>query len=129
MKQQFQFWLDAWITSVNCKLEELPPQKRFRPKLELPVLKNYKDDAPKAYWDKFPKNLNNSAKPLVDGAMLKRWALNLGFKDEILLEKVAKDLLFGADIGCRGRFRRPGRSSNAPSAYEDGQKVSDAIGV
>ena len=129
VRLQFHFWLDVWNSSVNSDLEELPPPKRFKPKLDLPVLQNYKTNAPKGYWDKFPKNLNNSAKSLVDGALLKQWALKLGFKDVGLLKKVAKDLIWGADIGCRGRFRRPGRSSNAPSAYEDGQKVSDAIGV
>ena len=38
-----------------------------------------------------------------------------------------QDLTLGADIGCRGAARGPTRSTNAPSAYEFGAQVSDAI--
>ena len=44
------------------------------------------------------------------------------------MNQVVQDLTQGADIGCRGPFRRPGWSSNAPSALQNGYQVSDAIG-
>lgn len=33
----------------------------------------------------------------------------------------------GADIGCKGKFRSASTSTNAPSAYQYGAEVSDAI--
>jgi len=40
---------------------------------------------------------------------------------------VCKDLEEGADIGCKGSARNSSYSSNAPSAYEFGPEVTDAI--
>ena len=54
-------------------------------------------------------------------------AMEAGFKDKQTLDKVYKDLLEGARIGCEGDFRKPSVSKNAPMAYECGDRVSDAI--
>jgi hypothetical protein len=43
------------------------------------------------------------------------------------LQRVIGYVENGADIGCRGEARLPTRSSNAPSAYEFGPQVTDAI--
>ena len=101
--------------------------KIFTPKFELPCLEDYRRDAPQSYWDVFPKNLSWPAKSLVSHTRLRSMALECGFRDLVLLDKICRDLEFGADIGCRGDFRRPSYATNAPSAYENGQKVSDAI--
>jgi len=93
------------------------------------VLDDYSKPAPDYYWNLFPQNLKQPAKSLVNGALLKSWALAMGFEDIDLLNLIEKDLTQGADIGCRGTFRRPGKSGNAPSALENGEKVSDAIGL
>ena len=47
--------------------------------------------------------------------------------DKNMLALVLADLKSGAKIGCSGRFREPSKASNAPSAFDDGQKVTDAI--
>ena len=54
-------------------------------------------------------------------------ALGVGTVDKQVLQKVLFDLRFGAKIGCKGPYRLPSRATNAPSAYEDGEKVTDAI--
>jgi hypothetical protein len=40
---------------------------------------------------------------------------------------VYSDLKFGAKIGCKGKFRNPTKSNNAPSAFEFGDRVSYSI--
>ena len=50
-----------------------------------------------------------------------------GFRDVETLNKVFLDLSTGANIGCRGPFRSAGKATNAPSAFDHGYQVSDAI--
>ena len=54
-------------------------------------------------------------------------ALSCGFKDLVLLNKVCTDLSQGAVLGCKDPFRAPGKATNAPGAYEEGEKVTDAF--
>ena len=54
-------------------------------------------------------------------------AIQCGYRDTVTLNKAYNDLCHGADTGCRGLFRNPGKASNAPSAYEHGPQVTDAI--
>ena len=121
------YWSKRWLNLMRSPLPLLPPMKVFKPKHNLPVLKDYKNPASVDYWLTFPKNYVRPAISLVNGLLLKDLALQLGYKDRPTLEKAVNDLVHGADIGCRGRYRQPGRSSNAPSATANGARVSDAV--
>jgi hypothetical protein len=44
-----------------------------------------------------------------------------------MLDTVCTDLSEGADIGCSGQHRQATFSSNAPSAYEFAEQVTDSI--
>ena len=127
VQQAFNFWYSRWQAFALKPLSPLPPQKIFCPKFNLPVLQDYKATAPPSYWDSFPRNMQATTSSLVCHTKLRAMALDAGFRDLATLDKVCTDLQFGADIGCRGEFRRPGRASNAPSAFNEGRKVSDAI--
>ena len=94
----------------------------------MPVLDNYKDPAPPSYWEKFPENLASTAKSLIDGEALKRLALECGYEEKVHLDWVVEQIN-GAKIGCKGTFRNPSTASNSSSAYDNGEKVSDAIGM
>lgn len=59
--------------------------------------------------------------------LFRELAIDAGFEDRELLEVVYSDLKFGARIGCQGEFRNPSKSTNAPSAFEFGERVSDSI--
>ena len=64
---------------------------------------------------------------MVSADRLEELALEHGFQDITTLGKILKDLRQGAVIGCTGKFRGPTKASNAPSAFMDGRKVTDAI--
>ena len=64
---------------------------------------------------------------LIDGRKLRELALEAGFGDLGILDAACEDLEHGAVIGCHGHFRGPSSASNAPGAYSDGEKVTDAI--
>ena len=120
-------WKLAW-RHCNCRaLPELPPPKAFKPKYVLPELTSYSDVFPSWFWALAPANYNSPAKSLVDADKLRNCAVKYGYQDLATLSKVCEDLEFGADIGCVGEFRRPSRATNAPSAYENGKQVTDAV--
>ena len=129
VRSQFSLWMDCWKKVAASGVPALPPTKIFTAKCNLPVLSDYSKPAPASYWDQFPKNLVQPAKSLVDGPTLEAMAIECGFEDLRLLDRVVRDLVEGADIGCKDPFRQAGMSSNAPSAVKNGNRVSDAIAV
>ena len=64
---------------------------------------------------------------MVDAEKLLAAAKRAKFPDAATLSKVYTDLKYGARIGCIGSFREPSKASNAPSAFENGPQVTDAI--
>ena len=120
-------WCD-WVSVIGASaLDPLPPNKLFKPKYPLQRLQSYRSPAPAAYWDSFPKNLVRPGRSRVCHVVLRNLAMKHGFRDKTLLESICSDLVEGADIGCKGHFRMPSRSTNAPSSFEFGPHVSDAI--
>ena len=99
----------------------------FTPKYNLPLLPNYKDVAPNWFWNDFPNNFVKPAVSHINADLLKVLALESSFKDLDILNNIICDLVNGAKIGCKGKFRNPSRATNAPSAHDDGEKVTDAI--
>ena len=106
VKENRELWARRiWHFQIS-QLDPLPARKIFRPKFNLPVLDSYREHAPAWYWSNFPSNLVYPGKSMVD---------------------ILHDLNDGADIGCKHPFRQPSVSTNAPSSYEFGPHVSDAI--
>ena len=101
--------------------------KTFKPKYNLPILESYKIPASEAFWDNFPKNLQQPAVSTICPDTLRSMLLDTNFPDVTLAHLICDELKNGAKIGCVGRFRLPSSASNAPSAYEFGPQVTDAI--
>ena len=120
----------AWMEVImEVKLEgcpKPPASKVFKPKHILPKLPSYRGAAPPGYWESFPSNMSSIRPSLICHKALRWLSKEHGVKGP-MLEQVLLDLEFGADIGCKGKCRDPTRSTNAPSAYEFGAQVSDAI--
>ena len=124
-----RFWHRIWQQCANAPLPALPEPKVFKPKLDLPRLACYRANAPDSFWEKFPSNLAQHTTSLVDHLALARLAEQTRYPHHDVLGKVLKDLESGAVIGCKPPFRVASRATNAPSAYADGYKVTDAIGT
>ena len=119
-------WLGVMESVHRAGCPTLPARKVFKPKHGLPTLKDYRGKAPPGYWNSFPVCNKYPGKSWIDPEKLMLLAREHGVKGD-RLDKALNDLRHGADIGCRGDARRPTRSTNAPSAYEFGPQVSDAI--
>ena len=113
--------------SANLELPDLPPPKVFKPKYDLPNLGDYNTVFPSWFWAQVPSNFTAPAISSVDSHKLYNLAQLYGFNDLCLLDKIRSDLEEGAFIGCKGEYRNPSRATNAPSAYENGAQVTDAI--
>ena len=123
----FALWYRRWSETANLNIPDLPPNKVFKPKFNLPRLDDYNSTFPNWFWAQAPSNYVAPAVSLVDPHKLNSLARLYGFFDLGLLEKVCSDLRSGAIIGCKGDFRNPSHATNAPSAYENGAQVTDAI--
>ena len=105
----------------------IQPLKIFKPKFNLPTLDRYDIPAPTNYWSYWPKNYNQDQKQPIKVDLFKKMAIDAGFQDLELLEIIYSDLKFGATIGCKGKYRKPTKSTNAQSSFEFGDRVSDSI--
>jgi hypothetical protein len=121
-------WICRILTVLMATTVFNEAVKVFKPKFpEIPVLNCYKGRLPDEFWDKFPVNLKCPAVPSLKKKKLKQWAQALGVSDPERLQQVLGYVENGADIGCKGAAPLPSRSSNAPSAYDYGPQVTDAI--
>jgi hypothetical protein len=127
VKDQLVWWKNCLTKVLACGDPPSPPAKEFKPKVELPVLKCYRQKAPVEYWEKFPRAGKGVGVSLINASKLWNMAQAVGWTEDERLAAVCKDLTEGADIGCVGAARLPTRSGNAPTAYEFPRQVSDAI--
>ena len=120
-------WFSLWSANACTTLPSLPPPKTFKPKHRLPVLSDYSNGAPASFWRDFPSYYVQPGVSLINPDTLRTLGLQTGFPDHGLLHSICLDLRLGARIGCTGKFRLPSRATNAPSALEEGHKVTDAV--
>ena len=122
-------WVDRML-ELSTRGPPMPPkQKVFKPKLALPTLDDYSKPAPAWFWDIFPSNYVSPAVSKVNADLLLHLAMKYDYPDKEHLDKVVGWISNGADIGCKGFYRNPSKAKNAKSAYSEGVKVTDAIGI
>jgi len=122
-----QSWIHHITRAVAAADPSIPAKKVFSPKHKLPPVASYRLDPGPEFWSKFPCNRCLVGKSSIDPSKLRNLAFSLGFKNQALVDTVCRDLVDGADIGCRGPARLPSVSSNAPSAYEFPEQITDSI--
>ena len=122
-----QFWSDRAVGATNSPDPPLPPLKIFHPKKVLPPVRDYRAAASQDFWEVFPSNLKKVGTSPVSATRLRSWANAIGCSNWDRLNRVCKNLENGANIGCKDPFREPSFSSNASSAYESGQEVTDSV--
>jgi hypothetical protein len=105
----------------------LPPPKIFKPKYQLPLIEDYKAEAPAEFWEIFPDREPGAGHSLVSEQKLREAQMEAKLEAGPVFEAVCRDIREGADIGCRGQFREQSGSSNAPSAFEYAAQVTDSI--
>ena len=108
-----------------------PPKKGFNPaNPEIPILENYRARPGKEFWDVFPVHRNwRSGTPFkLDLDKLESWVKLAGDTEQMrtLLSEISHDVTYGADLKVEDGYE-PNANKNAPSAYEQGQWVTDEV--
>jgi hypothetical protein len=119
-------WWGVMEGVISTGRPALKPKKIFTPKHPLPTLNSYNGAANQDFWKAFPTNHKWPGKSLINADALELLGSSLGIIDDRFM-LVLNDIRYGASIGCRGEARLPTRSKNAPSAFEFGPQVTDAI--
>jgi hypothetical protein len=124
----FNKWKTRLWEVAALNFTSKPQTVSFTPKCNLPPLDSYKGKFPDGFWDPCTTAGTQHA-GLIDGEALHEMAAGVHQIDRQRLDRVVQRAKFGADIGCKGIFRTPTSSSNAPDAYVNGRQVTDAVGT
>ena len=115
---------------MDTELPAYPDKKKFKPKCpNVPVLKNYSNGTTKKFWSKFPENrdLLGGSPYKINADLLVERAEKCGVADMLTVRAVANDIRNGCDLKVDAKSCKPTKTTNAPSAYKDGIKVTDAL--
>ena len=108
----------------------MPPKKKFKSKSSLPKLPTYKGGPGASFWSKCPYLSWEDAKGIqsgIDADLLEEMAINSNYPNTDLLKDILRDIREGARLGVAQGMDKPSDSTNAPSSYEFGQQVTDAV--
>ena len=113
----------------------LPPPKMFSASNpEVPIREDYRSAPLSEWWDHWPRasyEVATARKSNISAEKLRSLALVYQYPNAEALGKAVHDLSFGADIGVHKSdeplAREASTSTNAPSSYEFGDRVTDSI--
>ncbi len=123
----FEFWKNRVVAAADSDDPALPAKKQFTAKFNLPEITDYRNTACDKFWKAFPVNHLKTGTSPVSATRLRSWANAIGCTDRERLETVCKDLENGANIGCVGAAREATVCGYAPSGYDCGAEVTDAV--
>ena len=111
-------------------MPDIPPLKVFKAKCpEIPILKNYDFGAPRSFWNKFPvnKNIKKPGPFKLDAEQILSRATKCGVQNMRVVRGFVNDIKNGCNLKVDNDAYKPRKSNNAPSARDEGEKVSDAL--
>ena len=115
---------------MNHPPPDMPPLKVFTPKCpELEKLSSYNGEAKEEFWQSFPvyRNMHGKSPYKLRADVLVQLAEGVVVADMETVRAVANDIIHGCDLKVDGDKCPPSRSTNAPSAKNNGYKVTDAL--
>lgn len=123
--------MEQFEAYMTMPVPALQPKKVFKVKNPaVYYLEDYSKTAPLDWWKKWP-SLSWEEGQLIKSDIKPRkmvmWADKANHPDMGLVLEIADDLKYGCDLGTRGEYLCPSTSSNAPSALEFGDRVTDSI--
>ena len=111
-------------------LPDEPLLKKFKSKQNLPKLASYSEPAPDWYWEKWPCldwEVAKKLKSQINPEILLEMGRTTKFPYPCLLKEIYNDVKKGVSLGVKKEFQIPSTATNAPSALEVGEKVSDEL--
>ena len=130
MVENFKRMREIVLSEMEGAFLREPPKKKFKPKNQLPKLEDYKLEANESYWAKWEKlnwTKGRQIKSSIDANLLRNLGIQTKFPFPNLMEIIVCDVEEGAGIGISSECKVASKATNAPSAYDQGEKVSDEI--
>ena len=123
--------LGQFVKHLARPLPQLQPLKEFQAKNpEIPRLSDYSKPPPPgwfSYWPSLSWEEGRIRKSGINAKKMVMWAEKSNHPDMGTVLDIARDVTYGCDLGTRGVNLCPSTSSNAPSAYKYGERVTDSI--
>ena len=117
-------------SQIDSEAPALPAKKVFRSKFGLDELKCYRTKPSESYWNNWPKLTYKDAsmmKSNINISKLEQLANETNYPYPDLLQVILTDVEQGAKLGVIQGSDVPSDSTNAPSSFQYGAQVSDAI--
>ena len=134
LRRKLQQKVDTARELINLQSKKPSPpdikKKIYTAKYNNPKLDDYGAEPPVGFWETFPKASWEKDSVLeggIDGPTLVKMAEGFDYPDSCLLGKVYKDLREGAKLGVVEEYRVSSTSTNAVSALDNGEEVTDAL--
>ena len=118
------------LDQMHKYLPEEPPKKKFKNKHNLPRLVSYQKTPDISYWEAWPKlswEKGRTIKSKIKHDILLKLGQQTGFPLPCLMRDICNDIKHGASLGVNTDCQVPSKATNAPSAMEEGEKVSDEL--
>ena len=118
------------LDQMHKYLPEEPPKKKFKSKHNLPRLVSYQKTPDISYWEAWPKlswEKGRTIKSKIKHDVLLKLGQQTGFPLPCLMRDICNDIKHGASLGVNTDCQVPSKATNAPSAMEEGEKVSDEL--
>lgn len=115
--------------ALNSPAPPRPEQKAFNKKFpHIEKLNDYRVAPDDSFFDNWKKvELPSKPATRINVVELEKIANELGYKNTKLLNTVISDLTVGAPLMTKGVGRSLTECSNAPSAYDNGERTTDAV--
>ena len=127
---KWESFREAWAAQQEAEVPSRPGTKKFTPKCNLPKLNSYRGEAGSDYWAEWPRISWEEAKLMrsaIDPIIFERLARESNYPYPSILGEVIRDIRIGAMIGVPEQYRVQSSSTNAPSAFDFGDRVSDSL--
>ena len=111
-------------------LPDEPPKKKFKSKHDLPRLSSYKHSPDISYWESWPNlgwEKGKHIKSKIEPDILLELGKRTNYPFPCLMREIIDDIRRGASLGVSEECQVSSTATNAPSAIEEGEKVSDEL--
>ena len=128
-KEKWEYDRKIVIEQFGKDVPSEPPKKHLSPRLDY-LNQNHIKQVQRKVWESWPKLDWEEAQTIasqVNVEKLKTLALQTGFPFSDVLEEILNDVKNGASIGVKKEFEVASESTNAPTTYQFGGEVSDAL--
>ena len=128
IREQCDHQRRSWVEAEGMEAPKTPEPKSFKKRVpEIPTRESYTGNFEPSFWKNWPrKEIPERPETWINKEKLQKEAEMANY-DSKKLWRTLSWLADGVELGCVGDARLPTVSSNHPSAFEYGDRITDAL--